>query len=72
MSLTPHQRDLILRGLRSVETIDSAAERIALLNAAADLLQGDEVSVNCRVTARIVQEAEDAQLRLFNTIRLDS
>ncbi len=65
------QEKLIRFGVASIEsTQTSPAERIALLEAAADLLpEASDLSHQCSVTAACIKQAEEAQLSLFNAAR---
>ena len=64
-----YKRALVLRGLSSLSAVASTEDRIGLMEAAADLLEDEKSKEDCRVTARILREAEDAQLRLFAALK---
>lgn len=73
MTTTPtptyYQQELIRKGLIAVEELPSSSERANFLFAASEMLADTRLSECCRATATCLMEAENAQLRLFDSIR---
>ena len=69
MTSTEAEQKLIMLGVASLENTTSATERVAMLEAAARLLSDESLAERCSVTAAVIREAENAQLRLFKSLR---
>lgn len=69
MTRTDLQQEIVRRGITTLEAVPDTHERASLLEAAADLLTDEELSIRCRATASCLREAEAAQLSLFNSFR---
>ncbi len=66
---TDYQQELIRKGLIAVEELTSSSERANFLSAASDMLADPQLAERCRATASCLREADNAQMRLFDSIR---